>query len=176
MGKEGALPEILDLSDPKIDDPQERARIMRAFESRLSAPAGYVLPVQRWTARASGGWLSEVWETRRGRLFLQPGDSPIGFRLPIGSLPQLAPVDYPNTIPAEPVAERAPLGDVRLAVMQWADRGGHGAGRSRPLEVRVPQVAPHTAAAPGSAASAPVRTAMAIEVRDGRLCVFMPPV
>ena len=55
-------------ADPKIDDPQERARILRLIESRVSEPAGFVLPLQRWTAKASPGWTSEVWRTRRGRL------------------------------------------------------------------------------------------------------------
>ena len=34
-----------------------------AFDSHLSKPAGFVLPVQRWTAQAKPGWLSEVWRT-----------------------------------------------------------------------------------------------------------------
>ncbi len=109
MLKDGELPENVDPGNPKIDDPVERARIMRAFERRLGAPAGFVLPVQRWTAKASPGWLSELWQTRRGRLYLSPGDSPIGLRLPLGALPYFNPVDYPHLIPADPFAPRGPL-------------------------------------------------------------------
>ena len=87
MLKQGLIPDNIDPSDPKIDDPLERARILRLFDDHLGEPAGFVLPLQRWTAQAKAGWLSEIWRTRRGRLFLMPGDSPLGFRLPLQSLP-----------------------------------------------------------------------------------------
>src|SRR5262249_44086448 len=109
MLKEGALPPHIDPSDPKIDDPDERASIMRRFERHLGKPAGYVLPGQRWAAKAAPGWISEVWKSRRGRLFLAPGDSPIGFRLPLHSLPYLPPAEYPHLLPADPFALRGEL-------------------------------------------------------------------
>ena len=106
MLKQGLIPENVDPSDPKIDDPRERARILSLFDSHLSRPAGFVLPMQRWTAQAKPGWLSELWRTRRGRLFLMPGDLPVGFRLPLQSLPAVDPADYPHLVPADPFGDR----------------------------------------------------------------------
>ena len=135
MVKQGLIPENIDPSDPKIDDPRERARILGLFDSHLSKPAGFVLPVQRWTAQAKPGWLSEVWRTRRGRIFLVPGDSPIGFRLPLQSLPYVAPVEYPHLVPADPFGEKKPLPDPRVThpIGAYALRTPAGADASPPL-------------------------------------------
>ncbi len=177
MLKQGLIPDNIDPSDPKIDDPVERARILNLFDSHRGQPAGFVLPLQPWTAQAKSGWLSEVWRTRRGHLFLLPGDSPLGFRLPLSSLPHLAPVAYPHFVPADPFAERRPLLDPRITHPLMA-RVMSGAARDElapPLapETLVMQGPPHGAAA---TSGTPVRTALTVEVRDGRVCVFMPPV
>jgi uncharacterized protein (DUF2126 family) len=175
MLKEGELPENVDPADPKIDDPYERARIMRAFERRLTAPAGFVLPVQRWTAQAKPGWVSEIWKLRRGRLFLAPGDSPIGLRLPLNSLPSIRPTDYPHVVAADPFAERGPL-PVPPPKAELAAIAHHG-----PAEPLAPSLVPDIAVAAARAGAAapdsgvPVRFALTVETRDGRLCVFMPP-
>ena len=178
MLKQGLIPENIDPNDPKIDDPRERARILSLFGSHRGEPAGFVLPVQRWTAQAKPGWLSELWQTRRGRLFLIPGDSPLGFRLPLQSLPELAAVDYPHLVPADPFAERTPLPDPRITHPIRVP-----AAQTTTAEAASPPLAPETmvmqspsAAGAGVAPGMPVRTALAVEVRDGRLCVFMPPV
>ena len=179
MLKQGLIPENIDPSDPKIDDPRERARVLSLFDDNAGMPTGYVLPLLRWTAQAKPGWLSEVWQTRRGRLFLMPGDSPLGFRLPLQSLPEIDPVDYPHLVPADPFAERTPLPDPRVThpigakVLQVA----HSEEASPPLapETLVAQQAPARSTAEADSAK-PVRTALTVEVRDGRLCVFMPPV
>jgi uncharacterized protein (DUF2126 family) len=175
MLKQGLIPENFDPSDPKIDDPQERARMLKLFDSEVGKPRGFVLPIQRWTAQAKPGWLSEIWRTRRGRLFLLPGDSPAGFRLPLQSLPHIGPASYPYLGPADPFAPRAPLSDPRIT-HPIASRVFHGASRqadSPPLapDVLVMQRPSRTTQGTDLA----VRTALSIEVRDGQLCVFMPP-
>ena len=65
---------------------------------------------QHWQARdGRRRWISEPWATRAKHLFLIPGDSPVGFRLPLASLPPITEVDYPYVIPADPFAERGAL-------------------------------------------------------------------
>jgi uncharacterized protein (DUF2126 family)/transglutaminase-like putative cysteine protease len=171
MLKEGELPPNVDPADPKIDDPHERARIMRAFERRLAAPSGFVLPIQRWTAQAQPGWVSELWQLRRGRLYLMPGDSPIGLRLPLSSLPYVRPAAYPHVVPADPFAPRGDLPKPRALERAVAQRGADLASSLVPDLAGTATFA--RAAMEGSEIA--VRTALAIEVRDGRLCVFMPP-
>ncbi len=136
MLKLGLVPDNFDPSDPKIDDPHERARILKLFDEHSGEPKGFVLPLQRWTAQAKAGWLSEIWRTRRGNLFLMPGDSPLGLRLPLSSLPVLAAADYPHLVPADPFAERLPLSDPRIThpikprVVHAARRRGFAAART----------------------------------------------
>jgi uncharacterized protein (DUF2126 family)/transglutaminase-like putative cysteine protease len=178
MLKQGLVPANFDPSDPKIDDPHERARLLRLFDNQLGAPKGFVLPLQRWTAQAKPGWLSEIWRTRRGRLFLVPGDSPLGFRLPLQSLPRLAPVDYPHMSPADPFAQRVPLADPRLThpIRVQGTRLAGGEPASPPL---APETTALQRTCGGAAAldqsGMAVRTALSVEVRDQRLYVFMPP-
>src|SRR5262249_25573477 len=124
----------------------------------LGNPTGYVVPMRKWAVGGGPDWVSEIWKLRRGHLFLIPGDSPMGMRLPLDSLPHLEEADYPHIIPADPFAERGDLPD--------PDQLARGFERiqlaSRP-----------TARAPGGV---PVRTALTVEARDGHVSVFMPPV
>jgi uncharacterized protein (DUF2126 family)/transglutaminase-like putative cysteine protease len=179
MLKQGLIPDNVDPSDPKIDDPRERARILSLFDGHLSEPAGFVLPLLRSPAQAQPVWLSELWRTRRGRLFLVAGDSPLGFRLPLQSLPELDPVDYPHVVAADPLADPQPLSDPRLThpIKTQGTPASHGEDASPPLapETLVIHRA-SSAAAANTDSDLPVRTALSVEVRDGRLCVFMPPV
>ncbi|MGF1649419.1 MAG: DUF2126 domain-containing protein, partial [Hyphomicrobiaceae bacterium] len=158
---EQKLPINLTPKTNKIEDEAERARVIKAFDHGLLNPTGYVLPIQAWQSRDLGRrWVTERWRLRRGRLYLAPGDSPIGFRLPLGTLTYVSPLYYPNPIPQDPFAERAPIPERDDLLRQ-----------RRTVTLEAPFLPP---AAPNEI-SGSVRTAMAIEPRDGHLCVFMPP-
>jgi uncharacterized protein (DUF2126 family) len=156
--EEAGLPANVDPTDPALTSAEGRARLVRTLAGGLGAPVAFVLPVQPWNARAGRGWRSERWSLRRGHLFLAPGDSPAGFRLPLGALPALAPLDWPHVVAADPSVPRPPLAPP--------------APRRQPFR----QGPPAPLVDPGPAPRAPVRTALAVEPRDGRLCVFLPPV
>ncbi len=157
--REGALPVNVDPADPKIEDPEERARMVRTFDRGLSRPSGFVLPVQRWNA-AARGWRSERWPLRRGKLFLIPGDSPIGLRLPMKSLPIVGTSETPIVLAQDPLE---PRGDLPAPA------------HIRPAAPMRPAAEPPQRAEAASG-DGPVRTALTVEPRDGALCVFMPPV
>jgi uncharacterized protein (DUF2126 family)/transglutaminase-like putative cysteine protease len=162
--KENALPVNVDPSDSKIDDPEERARMAHTFERGLSRPTGFVLPIQRWNAAASkqSRWVSERWPLCRGKLFLVPGDSPVGYRLPMKSLAFVPPEEFPYIHQQDPMEPRAPL-PAPAHFQQTVSLPQAQTGEPQGFTEQV-------------AEAGVVRTALSIEPRDGVLCVFMPPV
>jgi len=162
MGKEAQLPFNVDPTDPKLADPEERARMRRVFERGLTAPTGFVLPIQRWNAQAQSGWRSERWKLRRERLFLAPGDSPIGLRLPLPSLPSVPESEFPHIHPQDSLEERPELPDFDAGQIRQVHSARAGSAGQDVQEQSIVEGV--------------VRTALAIEPRDGALCVFMPPV
>jgi uncharacterized protein (DUF2126 family) len=147
LQEEASLPVDVDPLDADLDDPEERQRLARVLDRGLGREAGWVLPL----ARSGAGWESDHWTFRRGHLFLIPGDSPIGLRLPLGALgpgfvpvPFEEPFDPPDPRREEPDEKKAAQSALRVASSVF--RGG------------------------------PVRTALCVESRDGGLHVFLPPV
>ncbi|MDT8856825.1 transglutaminase family protein [Paracoccaceae bacterium Fryx2] len=169
--KEANLPENVTPANSKLKDPEERHRLATVFNRGLTEPSGFILPVQSWQAQATGRrWRTEKWRLRRGHMFLVPGDSPVGYRLPLESLPWVPASQYPYINPTDPTVPRGPLPDVvpidpepkaqaRASFVAATEQGAMIAQGSPLAEV-----------------DGHIRTALSVEPRDGRLCVFMPPV
>jgi uncharacterized protein (DUF2126 family)/transglutaminase-like putative cysteine protease len=163
LSRESKLPSNVEPLNSKLADPLERARLARILDGELGDPVGYVLPIARPTDAAS--WQSGRWFLRRERCYLIPGDSPIGYRLPLDSLPAVSPNDFPHIYPPDPtqdfgvLAPREELLDERKA--------GAAAGEK--------PAAPGADALPSQSGAAVIRTSMCAQERDGVLYVFMPP-
>jgi uncharacterized protein (DUF2126 family)/transglutaminase-like putative cysteine protease len=122
MWKEKKLPTNVDPLKSNLADKTERDRLARIFNQGLNKTVGYCLPLCRdHYYNAHSAWRSGPWFLRQEHMFLLPGDSPMGFRLPLDSLPWVAPGDYPHLYEMDPFAERDAL-PARSALPQWTPK------------------------------------------------------
>ena len=73
---------------------------------------------------AGPAWITGPWFLREERLYLMPGDSPMGLRLPLDSQPWAAKSDRPWTLAQDPFAPHAPLPSAAALRMQQAIKRG----------------------------------------------------
>ncbi len=156
--KERLLPVNVDTKGNKIDPPEDSTRLRSVFERGLEQPVGFVLPLER-THRE---WQTSLWKLRMEHLFLVPGDSPVGLRLPLQSLPWEPLEERQKVSPIDPMAPASPLPVPKPAPPATSAR-------------RVAQVLRKAASSTAISTTYLVRTALAVEPREGRLCVFLPP-
>jgi uncharacterized protein (DUF2126 family) len=199
--KERRLPSNVTPEKANLKDKLERERISKIFRTGLGEVVGYALPIKRAWQGNQREWMSGAWFLRDDdTLWLIPGDSPMGLRLPIDSIPWVKDSEYPwiwQPDPSQPQLRELPK--------EFPDRSRmkiSGQRFTRTEAVRSPsgsdpgpraqQPAGSPAAAgrnddpanygpgrrPLEGESAPwiIRTALCVEPRDGRLHVFMPPV
>ncbi|HJQ60293.1 MAG TPA: transglutaminase family protein, partial [Vineibacter sp.] len=178
LWRERRLPVNVDPAHSNLKDPLERSRLARVFEQELESVAGHLLPLQRAPGRGRR-WRSGPWFVRSQRLYLIPGDSPIGYRLPLDSLPWTTAEDQVYFFDADPLMARAPLPSsdtLRLgAVTRLQARQVESNGRSGPPSAGRDDGANGSPPTRGQSAARIVRTAMAFEPRNGHMHVFMPP-
>ncbi len=185
LWRERRLPVNVDPLQSKLAEPEERARLARVFEQGLDTVIGYALPLRRDAASTARRWVSGPWFLRPETMFLLPGDSPMGLRLPLDSLPWVSEADYPYQVEVDPFAAREGLprlDEMRQPYVTGAERmrawmregDARGARGMRPLEGARDRLPP----VPGAQQSAAwvTRTALCVEPRGGLLHVFMPPI
>ncbi|MEO8305483.1 MAG: transglutaminase family protein [Betaproteobacteria bacterium] len=153
---ESALPPNIDPLQADLTQPNERARLARLLQQGLDQPAGFVLPLRALLREGESvaTWRSSPWPLRRERLYALPGDSPLGLRLPLESLPAVLPADADPERAVDPFAPRGDLPEGATPAVVLANRGK--------VDEKV-------------AAKNVIRTALCVQVRNGHLYVFMPP-
>ena len=150
---EVALPLNADPMQADLSDPGQRSRLARLLLTGLDRPAGFVLPLKAAAEAHDRGdlvWETSPWPLRRERLYAIGGDSPLGLRLPLESLPEVLPEEIEFDPAPDPFAPTRPL--ARRASKAPSP------GRTRGPEPR--EV---------------IKTALTVQIRQGNLYVFMPP-
>jgi uncharacterized protein (DUF2126 family) len=163
LWKEGTLPVNVDPLQSDLTDAAERQRLAFLLRRGLATVSGYALPL-RWRGNDGGGlWCSSRWEFRRSRMYLIPGNSAMGYRLPLDSLPWVEPAAREQEFDRDSFEPRGPLSPTAAVV----DRS--------PVRQLPPGAAASAPAEPRPAEVRIAHTALCVEPRDGKLYVFLPP-
>ncbi|WP_174509225.1 DUF2126 domain-containing protein [Klebsiella oxytoca] len=152
---ERGLPEGADPRKAKLDDDLERRRLASLLSRGMESATGYILPVEF----VGQQWRSSAWPMRGGLITLIPGDSAMGYRLPLNSLPALT--EDERAIDRDPFEPREPLPLFAL-----------GDAADTPVVRQALQQQKPTA----NGSQSVVRTALCLEPREGKLHLFLPPV
>ena len=163
LWRERRLPINVDPFDSRLDDEMERERLRRVFTRFLDAAVGYALPLKRSrTKRGDEGWRSGAWFLRDERMYLVPGDSAMGYRLPLDSLPWMEEDEHSYLTERDPTVTRPPLEPRAPKTPREQSPLARRDGDGRPPKKF-------------ESAKGVVRTALCVEARGGVLYVFMPP-
>jgi uncharacterized protein (DUF2126 family) len=191
LWRERRLPVNVDPFDSRLDDEMERARLRRVFTEKLDSVVGYALPIKRERDLALAGprWMTGPWLFRDERMYLIPGDSPMGLRLPLDSLPWVSKADHPYLLEEDSFTPRAQLpsradiraqfephalGEGRVATPREREgcarapsksRGEHEVGGADGFGNRLDVARPPDRF---ESAASITRTALCVEVRDPR--------
>lgn len=145
---EGKLPANVNLFDKEVEKSLETQFLAELLQRGLNSPSGYVIPIE-WSHNFNK-WLSSTWKFKKKYLFLIPGNSPIGLRLPLDSLEFLHPDEREKFYEHDPLQDLPPLDDYHQKRNQISFNI-----IDEPYYI--------------------VRTALCIEARQGKLYVFFPP-
>ncbi|NRD20036.1 transglutaminase family protein [Winogradskyella eckloniae] len=151
LWEQGNLPIDIDPTKDR-DNTLVKNKIKEISENGASTPVGYLLPLN--TSR--GKWFSCEWAFRRQHLFLTPGNSPMGLRLPLNSLLEKSVYEVFPSYEPDLFSKKKKLPSYRDIVKKrhkaFVDNGPN------------PDASKYF-----------VRTAICAEIREGKLFLFLPP-
>ncbi|MDX2195851.1 MAG: transglutaminase family protein [Cytophagales bacterium] len=84
LWSEGKVPSNINVLQKDLKSSIERQYLADLLVKGLNKPIAYVLPLKWSTER--NAWLTCQWKLRKENLYLIPGNSPVGLRLPLDSL------------------------------------------------------------------------------------------
>lgn len=150
LWEEGNLPVDIDPLKANLKDSLERQKIREVLEKGLDEPAGYVMPV----TYQGNEWITCHWEFNRKHMYLSPGTSPIGLRLPLDKLTE-KPIEEADKVMEEDMfSEKGDLGAYANRLSQRNSSNGIAVQDNNLF----------------------VRTAICTEIREDKLFIFLPPV
>ncbi|MFZ6773357.1 DUF2126 domain-containing protein [Undibacterium sp. SXout7W] len=170
---EQGLPVNLDPLKADLGASEQRKRLARLLESGLGTVVGYVLPLKPKEIDPSialgTAWRTSAWPLKREHLYLIEGDSPMGLRLPLNALPWVQPEKEEPEFDIDPFSSRA-----ELATFGKDNKDARTIPAAQSVKSAKPTVAPTVTSS--DTARDVIHTALCVQIREGRLYVFMPPV
>ena len=171
LWKEGKLPVNVDPFDNKLEEPIERDRLRRLFEQGLDSVVGYALPLRAgYQNERMTTWQSCNWEFRRGRMYLLPGDSPMGFRLPLQSIQYTSESERELEPEADPFSEFRNLPEPFVHMQKQQTTGSWFNVDTLENFFDITQDLKLSAQD-----SSIIYTGLCAEIRDNQLHIFLPP-
>ncbi len=173
---EADWPVNLDFTKVNLADDEERRRLIRQLSQGLDQVVGQVLPLRRHPWNSC--WQTSPWPLRRERLYLLAGDSPLGFRLPLNSLPWMTQeaIDSETALAIDPLMAKPSLADAHAVVSQRLNQRAGAADTATAFQPQRAQKPANISKGDDIRWLDVVKTALCVEVRDGQLHVFLPPV
>jgi len=167
--REQALPLNVDPLQADLNAPQERRSLARLLERGLGEVVGYVLPLKPrdFDPGISLGtiWRTSAWPLKREHLYLTEGDSPMGLRLPLNTLPWVLPDEVPTEFDVDPFSPFAALADAKIGKRPARSLNAEKTGNGKTTASVDAEPSPREV----------IHTGVCVQVRDGRLHIFMPP-
>lgn len=182
LWEERKVPANIDPYKANLDDPLERQKLAELLKNGLGNPVGYVIPLEWnfWTDR----WLSSKWEFRLDKLVLIPGNSSMGYRLPLKSLLHLSEAKIQRPVERSPLEElpefknyhetveprykqNVPFQELPKEFFHPSNVMDETEKKDKPKKEKeevVPAFEKYV-----------IKTSLCIEVRQGKIYVFMPP-
>lgn len=156
LWKDRRMPLSGEMMEADVYEKTERARLQKLMDEDLNAPVGFVLPLHYSHRRDQ--WISNAWEFKGPHLVLLTGDSPIGTRLPLSSLPS------PAEAEDEIIPERSAL-EMTQALPS-----------AKEIDQRLAAYKTPSDDAYENDPNGLIKMAICAQVRGGVLHVFLPPI